>query len=94
MSRSPLATRMRPTNLNEIVGQTHILAPGALLHRMIQADQLFSIILYGPPGTGKTTIANVIANTTKIDTNFFIIILLQKKKFPKLYNFLFYFSML
>lgn len=67
MSRSPLATRMRPTNLNEIVGQTHILAPGALLYRMIQADQLFSIILYGPPGTGKTTIANVIANTTGKD---------------------------
>ena len=67
MSRSPLATRMRPTNLDEIVGQTHILAPGALLYRMIQADQLFSIILYGPPGTGKTTIANVIANTTGKD---------------------------
>lgn len=67
MSSSPLATRMRPTKLDEIVGQTHILAPGALLYRMIQADQLYSIILYGPPGTGKTTIANVIANTTGKD---------------------------
>lgn len=67
MSNCPLATRMRPTKLDEIVGQTHILTPGALLYRMIQADQLYSIILYGPPGTGKTTIANVIANTTGKD---------------------------
>ncbi len=67
MANSPLATRMRPTKLDEIIGQTHILAPGALLYRMIQADQLYSIILYGPPGTGKTTIANVIANTTGKD---------------------------
>lgn len=61
---APLASRMRPRTLDEIVGQRHILAPGALLYRMIQADRLSSIILYGPPGTGKTTIASVIANTT------------------------------
>lgn len=61
---NPLADRMRPKKLDDIIGQSHILAPGALLYRMIQADQLYSIILYGPPGTGKTTIANVIANTT------------------------------
>ncbi|MBD5584087.1 MAG: replication-associated recombination protein A [Clostridia bacterium] len=64
---TPLANRMRPARLDEIIGQSHILAPGALLYRMIQADQLYSIILYGPPGTGKTTIANVIANTTNKD---------------------------
>lgn len=62
---SPLASRLRPTTLSEVVGQQHILAPGKLLYRAIQADKLRSIILYGPPGTGKTTIAKVIANTTK-----------------------------
>ncbi len=61
----PLASRMRPTTLEEIVGQQHLLGKGRLLYREIQADQLSSIILYGPPGTGKTTIAKVIAHTTK-----------------------------
>lgn len=62
---SPLASRMRPTKLEEIVGQEHILAPGKLLYRAIKADKLQSLIFYGPPGTGKTTIAKVIASTTK-----------------------------
>ena len=61
----PLAARMRPRSLDEFVGQEHILAPGRLLRRAIQADQLSSLIFYGPPGTGKTTLAMVIANTTK-----------------------------
>ena len=61
----PLAARMRPRTLDEYVGQEHILAPGRLLRRAIQADQLSSLIFYGPPGTGKTTLASVIANTTK-----------------------------
>ncbi len=61
----PLAARMRPRTLEEYVGQGHILAPGRLLRRAIQADQLSSLIFYGPPGTGKTTLASVIANTTK-----------------------------
>jgi putative ATPase len=56
---------MRPTTLDEFVGQQHILAPGKLLWRAIQADRISSIILYGPPGTGKTTLATVIANATK-----------------------------
>lgn len=61
---SPLAKRLRPTSLDEIVGQEHILGKDKLLYRVIQADKLSSIILYGPPGTGKTTLAMVIANTT------------------------------
>ena len=61
----PLAARMRPRTLDEFVGQSHILAPGRLLRRAIQADQLSSLIFYGPPGTGKTTLAAVIANTTR-----------------------------
>ena len=62
---SPLASRMRPTKLSEIVGQEHILGEDKLLYRAIQVDKLQSLIFYGPPGTGKTTIAKVIANTTK-----------------------------
>ncbi|MEM7130683.1 MAG: AAA family ATPase [Chloroflexota bacterium] len=62
---APLAARMRPRTLDEYVGQEHIVGPGRLLRRAIQADQLGSIILYGPPGTGKTTLAQVIANTTE-----------------------------
>ena len=61
----PLASRMRPRSLDEFVGQDHIIGPGRLLRRAIAADQLSSIILYGPPGTGKTTIARIIANSTK-----------------------------
>lgn len=61
---SPLASRMRPTTLDEVVGQKHIVGKDKLLYRAIQADQLGSIIFYGPPGTGKTTLAKVIANTT------------------------------
>lgn len=61
----PLAYRMRPRTLDEYIGQEHIVGPGRLLRRAIQADQLSSVIFYGPPGTGKTTLARVIANTTK-----------------------------
>ena len=61
---SPLASRMRPQTLEEVVGQQHIIGKGKLLYRAILADKLSSIIFYGPPGTGKTTLAKVIANTT------------------------------
>ncbi len=61
---SPLASRLRPTSLDEIVGQKHILGKDKLLYRSIKADKLSSMIFYGPPGTGKTTLARVIANTT------------------------------
>lgn len=64
---SPLASRLRPMSLDEIVGQKHILGKDKLLYRAIQADQLGSIIFYGPPGVGKTTIAKVIAHTTSAD---------------------------
>ena len=64
-TEEPLAARMRPRTLDEYIGQEHILGKGRLLRRAIQADQLSSVIFYGPPGTGKTTLARVIANTTK-----------------------------
>lgn len=63
-SRAPLATRMRPRTLDELVGQQHVIGPGTLLRKAIEADRLSSLILWGPPGTGKTTTARVIANTT------------------------------
>jgi putative ATPase len=62
---APLAARMRPRTLDEFAGQGHIVGPGRLLRRAIQADQLSSLIFYGPPGTGKTTLARIIANTTQ-----------------------------
>jgi putative ATPase len=62
---APLPYRLTPRTLEEIVGQEHILGKGKLLRRLIEADQVTSVILYGPPGTGKTVIARVIANTTK-----------------------------
>ena len=64
---SPLASRMRPVTLEEVVGQQHIIGEDKLLYRAIKADKLQSIIFYGPPGTGKTTIAKVIANTTSAE---------------------------
>ena len=64
---SPLASRLRPTHLDEVVGQQHIIGRDKLLYRAIKADKLSSIIFYGPPGTGKTTLAKVIANTTSAD---------------------------
>ncbi|MCQ2539657.1 MAG: replication-associated recombination protein A [Acetatifactor sp.] len=64
---SPLAARMRPRKLDEVVGQEHILGKDKLLYRAIQADKVSSVIFYGPPGTGKTTLAKVIANTTSAE---------------------------
>ena len=66
-SESPLASRLRPTKLEDVVGQQHIVGKDKLLYRAIKADKLSSIIFYGPPGTGKTTLAKVIANTTSAE---------------------------
>ena len=65
LARTPLAERMRPRTLDEIVGQTALLAPGRPLREAIDADVLQSLILWGPPGTGKTTLARVIADTSR-----------------------------
>ncbi len=65
--QAPLASRMRPRTVEEVVGQEHILGKDKLLYRAIKADRISSLILYGPPGTGKTTLAQVIANTTKAE---------------------------
>ena len=64
---APLASRLRPTTLEEVVGQQHIIGKDKLLYRAIKADKLSSIIFYGPPGTGKTTLAKVIAHTTSAE---------------------------
>jgi putative ATPase len=64
-SRQPLAARMRPRNLDEFIGQSHILAPGLLLRRAIEADRIQSLIFYGPPGTGKTSLAQIVAARTQ-----------------------------
>ena len=66
-SEAPLASRMRPRTLEEVVGQEHIIGQDKLLYRAIKADKLGSVIFYGPPGTGKTTLAKVIANTTSAE---------------------------
>src|SRR5437763_710879 len=64
-AHQPLAARMRPRTLDEYAGQQHILAPGQLLRRAIEADRIQSLLFYGPPGTGKTSLAQIIANHTK-----------------------------
>jgi len=64
-SAAPLAVRMRPRTLDEFAGQQHFLGPGKLLRRMLEADRLSSVLFYGPPGTGKTTLAQIVARTTK-----------------------------
>ena len=64
--RAPLAARMRPTSLDEVVGQEHLLRPGAPLRALVESDRIGSLVLWGPPGTGKTTLARLVAQTTRM----------------------------
>ena len=64
MTRVPLAERMRPTSLDEVIGQQHLLAENGILRRIVQKGEPVSLILWGPPGTGKTTLARIIAEQT------------------------------
>lgn len=64
--QAPLAYKMRPKTLEEVVGQEHLVGPGKIIWRMVKAKQLRSMILYGPPGIGKTSIASAIAGSTKL----------------------------
>ena len=65
MSTAPLAERMRPITLDDYIGQQHLVGPGCILRRMIESGRIASFILWGPPGVGKTTLAKIIANTTR-----------------------------
>ena len=75
LSDTPLAERMRPRTLDEVIGQKHLLGAGKLLRQLIESDQISSIIFWGPPGTGKTTLGQVIANSTKCRFVFFSAVL-------------------
>ena len=66
MNHQPLAYRMRPRTIEEVIGQEHLVSPGKIINRMVVAKQLSSMILYGPPGTGKTSIASAISGSTKV----------------------------
>ena len=66
MNHQPLAYRMRPRTIDEVIGQEHLVSPGKIIYRMVVAKQLSSMILYGPPGTGKTSIASAISGSTKV----------------------------
>ena len=69
--KEPLAFRMRPETLDEIVGQTHLVSEGKVIRKCVEANRLFSMIFYGPPGTGKTTLASVLANEMKLPYRLF-----------------------
>jgi len=75
LREAPLAERMRPQTLEEFMGQEHLLGAGKLLRRLIETDQLTSLIFWGPPGSGKTTLARIIANATRSHFIFFSAIL-------------------
>ena len=79
MKRQPLALRMRPTHISEIIGQEHLVGEGKLIHRMVKANMLASMILFGPPGTGKTSTAVAIAKTAGLQVRLLNAVTHKKK---------------
>ena len=78
-----LALRMRPKTIDQVIGQEHLVGPGKIIRRMVEANRLSSMILYGPPGIGKTSIASAIAGTTKYTFRTFNATVDSKKKTPR-----------
>ena len=84
--KQPLAFRMRPETLDEVIGQQHLIGPGQVIRRCIEQGRLFSMIFYGPPGTGKTTLASVLANELHLPYRLFNAVTGNKKELDTIFE--------
>ena len=84
--KQPLAFRMRPESLDEVIGQQHLIGPGQVLRRCVEEGRLFSMIFYGPPGTGKTTLASVLAREMNLPCRFFNAVTGNKKDLDTIFE--------